>query len=127
MGASVSFLGGTLPARCSHRTISRSQILSTLRALPNAPLRHRLAREGQLLDAMVVIIGHIDVALGVHRHTGWPAKLAGRLTLGAPLGQRLPGPGELLDPLIGGVGYIHVALAIDRDAGGPPELAGAVP
>ena len=98
-----------------------------------APLGDEVAARVELLDAMVVGVGDVEVAADVDgdaaRIVELPVPVAGILP---PLIEKGPGVGELLDTLVGPVGHIDLTGAVDSDVVGRVEssvldAAGAAP
>src|SRR5690606_5881735 len=83
-----------------------------------APLAQEDAAGVELLDAVVLRVGHVDVAVVVNCQRRRSVELAGAAACRAPYAEVLPGGREAPDAVADAVGQVDVArLEIDRDPG----------
>src|SRR5262245_5032301 len=75
-----------------------------------------------LLDAVIVGVGYVQVALSITGDTGRAVEFAGATTVRPPFGQKRPGGVESGYPVQVFVGDVDVALRIHRAAARPDEL-----
>src|SRR5205823_12109763 len=91
-----------------HRDATQLEELARPRAVA-AHLANEAAGRGELLDAVVRVVGHPDVVVDVDRHAVGPPELAGLAALGAPGRDPFAGRAELRDPVVRIVCHVHVA------------------
>ena len=82
----------------------------------------RAGAHGELVDPVVVGVGHVDVADGIGQHVGRLDELAGPVALVPPDREHAALGGELLNSGVAGVGHIHVARRVHIDSGRAVEL-----
>src|SRR5262245_4280941 len=76
----------------------------------------------ELLDAVIMGVGYIQVALCIAGDTGWAVELAGATTMRPPCGQKRPRRVESGHSVQIFIGDIDMALRIHRAAARPDEL-----
>src|SRR5207248_3199698 len=81
-----------------------------------APLGQGGAAGRELLDALVAVVGYVDVALGIQGDAMGEAELAWAAAQAPPLGYRLAARRQLLDAVVVRVGHVQVAVGVDRRA-----------
>ena len=74
--------------------------------MPQARLEDAIGAE--LLDAIVVIIGHIDVPLAIHGDAVGFVELPGAGALAAPGPEEIAVGVELLDAVVTGIGHVEM-------------------
>ena len=89
-------------------------------------LRQILAVGVKDLQAVVLVVGNIDVAIVVNGHIGGAVELAVAGAGAAEFHQKAAVGGKLLDAVVAPVGYIDIAVIVNCDAPGVAELAFAV-
>src|SRR5215217_4079476 len=77
----------------------------------------------QFLDALVVLVGNVDVALAIDGQGGRRAELPGGLAFRAELGNRTSIAREHLDTAVALFDDPHVARAVEGEVVGLVELA----
>ena len=93
----------------------------------SAKTEERLTTRRELLDAVIVGVGDVQVALSIAGDTGRAVEFAGVTAMRPPYGQKPPGRVERGHPVQVFVGDIDVALRIHRAAARPDELTIALP
>src|SRR5262249_21771466 len=76
----------------------------------------------ELLDAVIVGVGYVQVALSIAGDTGRAVEFAGATAVRPPFGQKRPGHVENGYPVQVFVGDVDVALSIHRAAARPDKL-----
>src|SRR5262249_5702062 len=105
----------------SHGEAPGEMQLSIATAL-RAKTEERLTTRRELLDAVIVGVRDVQVALSIAGDTGRAVEFAGTTTVRHPCGQKRPGRVECGHPVQVFVGDVDVALRIHRAAARPDEL-----
>jgi hypothetical protein len=98
--------------------------MSLAHVMPHAyaeePFLQRQTGWRQLIHVSALLVGHVHVALRIHRHTVGVLK---RRYAIRPVRKEFPSGIELLDARVTGVSHVHVAATVDREPSGPSRLA----
>jgi hypothetical protein len=90
-----------------------------------SPLGKRNAGGRELLNAVVVGICNVHVAMGIERHGRGTAELSGAPTEASEDMQPLAGRGDLLNLIVASIGDVDIPLSVDREATREPEAGSA--
>src|SRR6267378_8526575 len=93
-----------------------------------APFEQKFALFGELLDAVVEVVRHVEVLVAVEDHAGRAIELAVTATRRAPLADELARRAKFLDAVFALRADVDAALTIHGDGRWPDELpiSGAV-